>query len=310
MAGKTSIDTKHPAAVSIHDYLDRTGAVDGRKLLDEFFGAPYGWSKDTTRYIIAALLIGGEIKLRVAGADVTVAADAASEGLKNNNNFNKVGVSLRGDSRPSPEALMRASDRLLDLTGESVVPVEGDIAKAVTKHFPIFQREYAALATKLKSLNLAGVDRAETIQDSIAEILPGDASESTAWLGGVACPLYDDLLWARNVQKAFRNGIDTIIAEIQTHSDEIAALPDFGVTGKLLADTARARSEAQNFISRDDFYAVIPDLQNRLQTLQIAVENTVETLKTEQAALLQTESNSATKFPRVESYWPGRSESA
>ena len=289
VGGRTSIDTKHAAAISIHDYLDRTGTVDGRKLLDDFFGAPYGWSKDTTRYIVAALLIGGEIKLRVAGADVTVNGEVAIEALKNNNNFNKAGVSLR-DSRPSPEALMRASDRLLDLTGDAVVPVEGDIAKAVIKHFPTFQRDYAALAAKLENLDLSGVDRAETIQDSIAEILRGDASDATTWLGGEQSPLYDDLLWARSVHKAFKNGIDTVIADLQTHCDEVAGLPDFGVTGKLLADTAQARSEAEDFIRRDDFYTVVPDLQNRLKTLQIAVENTVETLKTEQAALLQTES--------------------
>ena len=70
------------------------------------------------------LLIGGEIKLRVAGADVTVNGEVAIEALKNNNSFNKAGVSLR-DSRPSPEALMRASDRLLDLTGDVVVPGRG-----------------------------------------------------------------------------------------------------------------------------------------------------------------------------------------
>ena len=147
----------------------------------------------------------------------------------------------------------------------SSCPVEGDIAKAVIKHFPTFQRDYAALATKLENLDLAGVDRAETIQDSITEILRGDASDATTWLGGEQSPLYDDLLWARSVQKAFKNGIDTVIADLQTHCDEIAALPDFGVTGKLLADTAQARSEAEDFIRRDDFYAVMPDLQNRLK---------------------------------------------
>jgi hypothetical protein len=296
VAGTTSIDRTHPAAVSLHDYLDRTGTVDGRKLLDDFFGPPYGWSKDTTRYIVAAMLRASEIKLRVGGTDVTVAEETAIEALKNNNSFNKVGVSLR-DSRPSPEALMRASDRLLDLTGDAVVPVEGDIAKAVIKQFPSLQRDYAALATKLENLDLAGVDRAETIQDSITEILRGDASDATTWLGGEQCRLYDDLLWARSVQKAFKNGIDTVIADLQTHCDEIAALPDFGVTGKLLADTAQARSEADDFIHRDDFHAVMTDLQSRLQTLQIAVENTVETLKTEQATLLQTESTAIQTSP-------------
>jgi hypothetical protein len=289
VAGKTSIDTAHAAAVSLRDYLDRNGTVDGRKLLDDFFGAPYGWSKDTTRYIIAALLIGGEVKLRVGGADVLVGGDAAIEALKNNNSFNKAGVALR-DSRPSLEAMTRAIDRLLELTGDVVVPVEGDIAKAVTKHFPVFQRDYAALSTKLDNLDLAGVDRAESIQDSVTEILRGDASDATTWLGGEQCPLYDDLLWARSVHKAFKNGIDAIISDLKRHCDEIAALPDFGVTGKLLADTATSCVEAAEFISREDFHAVMPDLQNRLKSLQIAVENTVETLKTEQATLLQTES--------------------
>ena len=289
VSGRTSIDTKNAAAVPLHDYLDRTGTVDGRKLLDDFFGPPFGWSKDTTRYIVAALLIAGEIKLRVAGADVMVNGEVATEALKNNNNFNKIGVSLR-DTRPQPDTLMRASDRLLDLTGEAVVPVEGDISKAVIKHFPIFQREYAALASKLENLHLAGVNRAETIQDSITEILRGDASDATTWLGGENCPLFDDLLWARSVQKAFKNGIDTIINELQTHCDEIAAFPDFGVTGKLLADTAEVRDEAEKFIHRDDFHSVMPELQNRLKSLQVAVENAVETLKTEQSTLLKTES--------------------
>jgi hypothetical protein len=289
VGGKTSIDTKHAAAISLHDYLDRMGTVDGRKLLDDFFGPPYGWSKDTTRYIVAALLIGGELKLRVAGADVTVNGEVAIEALKNNNNFGKVGVSLR-DSRPSPDALLRASDRLVDLTGDAIVPVEGDIAKAVIKHFPTFQRDYAALPAKLENLDLAGVDRAEAIQNSITEILRGDASDATTWLGGELCPLYHDLLWAQSVQKAFNNGIDTVIADLQKHCDEIAALPDFGVTGKLLADTLQARGDADLIIHRDDFHAFMTDLQSRLQTVQIAVEKTVEMLKSEQVMLLKTES--------------------
>ena len=296
VSGKTSVDTKHPAAVSLHDYLDRNGTVDGRKLLDDFFGAPCGWSKDTTRYVVAALLIGGEIKLRVAGADVTVNGDVAIEALKNNNSFNKVGVALR-DSRPSAEALMRASDRLLDLTGESFVPVEGDIAKGVIKHFPVFQRDYAALATRLENLDLPGADRAETIQDSITEILRGDASDATTWLGGEQSPLYEDLLWARSVHRAFKNGIDTVIADLQTHSDEIAGLPDFGVTGKLLADTSQTRTEADDFVRRTDFYSLMPDLQNRLQALQIAVEKAVTTLNEEQTALLQSEATAIQSLP-------------
>ena len=124
VGGKTSIDTKHAAAVSLHDYLDRTGTVDGRKLLDDFFGAPYGWSKDTTRYIVAALLIGGEIKLRVAGADVTGEWRGRHRGAEEQQQLQQ---SRR--FAPRQPAIARGADarfdRLLELTGDAVVPCRG-----------------------------------------------------------------------------------------------------------------------------------------------------------------------------------------
>ena len=50
--------------------------LDGKKLLDVFSGPPFGWSPDTVRYMIAALLIAGEVKLKVSGREVTVAGQA------------------------------------------------------------------------------------------------------------------------------------------------------------------------------------------------------------------------------------------
>jgi hypothetical protein len=235
-AGKATVDTGHRALVSIKDYLDKHGQVDGRKLLDDFYAAPCGWSKDTTRYLVSAALVAGEVKLRIAGADVTVRGDVATEALRNNNSFNKIGVSLR-DSKPSPDAMLRASERLLTLTGENLMPLEAEISKAVTKHFPEFQRDYAPLAHQLKACGLNGIDRAEAIQNDIGEMLKGDASDATSWLGGEVCPLFNDLQWARNVKKAFDDGIDTVIEALRRHLAEIAALPAVGVPGQLAANT-------------------------------------------------------------------------
>lgn len=236
-AGKASVDTGcYCALVSLRDYLEKHGQVEGRKVLDDFFAAPYGWSKDTTRYLIAALLIAGDVKLRIAGADVTVRGDAATEALKNNNSFNKVGVSVR-DSRPSLEAKSRAAEHLLSLTGDKPLPLEDDISKAVIKCFPQLQRNYAALATQLRNLDVPGVYCAEGIQDGITEILRGDASDATSWLGGETCPLADDLEWARRVKKALDNGIDSVVEDLRTWMADITAMPDVGIPGKLIAET-------------------------------------------------------------------------
>jgi hypothetical protein len=283
--GKATVDSGHRALVSIKDYLEKHGQVDGRKVLDDFFAAPYGWSKDTTRYLCAALLIAGDIKLRIAGVDVTVRGDAATEALKNNNSFNKIGVALR-DSRPSPEAKARAAERLLNLTGDTVLPLEDDISKAVIKCFPKLQRDYAALTTQLKALNLPGVERAENIQDSITEILRGDASDATSWLGGETCPLYDDLEWARKVKKSLDNGIDTVIEQLRICMSEIEGMPGVGIPGKLAADTSQLRDEAKEFLRRDEFYEYMPDLKSRLTGLETALKSAAQGLSIELDARL------------------------
>ena len=61
--------------------------MEGGKLLDDFYAPEFGWSKDTTRYLLAALFAAGVIKLRIGGADVTVRGDSAVEVLRNNNSF-------------------------------------------------------------------------------------------------------------------------------------------------------------------------------------------------------------------------------
>ena len=106
--GQPSIRTDHKALISICDYIDRSGTVEGKRLLEHFGSAPFGWSTDTLRYLIAALLVAGEVKLKVSGREVTVNGQHAIDALKTNNSFKSVGVALRHD-RVSTEVLAEAA---------------------------------------------------------------------------------------------------------------------------------------------------------------------------------------------------------
>jgi len=108
ISGTPQIKTDHKALVSIRDYIDRNGAVEGKRMLDHFTDAPFGWSQDTLRYLIASLLVAGEIKLKVSGREVTVNGQQAIEALRTNNSFKTIGISLR-EGRPSMEVLARAA---------------------------------------------------------------------------------------------------------------------------------------------------------------------------------------------------------
>ena len=282
------IDTSHKAIISIKDYLENQGQVDGRRLMADFYRAPYGWSKDTTRYITAAMLVGAVIKLRASGEDITVRGEVAVNSLRNTNSFNKIGISLR-DSPPPLEALGRARERLLELTGEDALPLEEEISKCVMKHFPDFQRDYAPLAIQLQNLELKGVDRAQSVQDNLAEILKGDASDAANRLGGENCPLFDDLCWAKDVKKSFDNGISEKIKSAKTLLTEIPDLPDIGVPGELIADTENIRDELSKYIERDDFYKSQTQIQQRISDIESKISAKASLFNDEQKNELKSE---------------------
>lgn len=269
-SGPNVIDATHKAVISIREYLENHGQVEGRKLLDDFYAPRYGWSKDTTRYIVAAMLTAGIVKLRVSGEDITVRGDTAIASIKNTQSFNKIGIALR-DAPVDLSMLSKARDRLLSLTGQDILPLEEEISKCVMRHFPDFQHDYASLAIQLKNLGLQGVEKAQEMQDSLAEILKGDASDAATRLGGVECPLCDDLVWARKVQKAFNNGIDQIVAKGQGLLSSIPGLPLISEVEGLLSDTQELRHDLAEYIGREDFYDYMPDMQNRISGIETKV---------------------------------------
>ena len=87
LGGSPKVRTAHKGLVSIRDYIERNGAVEGKQLLETFSDHPFGWSQDTLRYMVAALLLAAEIKLKVAGREVTVNGQQAIDALKTNNSF-------------------------------------------------------------------------------------------------------------------------------------------------------------------------------------------------------------------------------
>ncbi|RRJ96051.1 BREX system P-loop protein BrxC [Opitutaceae bacterium TAV4] len=300
-AGQKKINADHPALVAIQDYLTKHGQVEGGKLLDDFYAPEFGWSKDTTRYLLAAMLVAGVIKLRIGGTDITVRGESAMEALRNNNAFKKAGVALR-NSTLTPEAKLRAVQRVLEITGEQVMPLEQDISDAVQKHFPELQRSYAPLESQLKSSGLPGVQRAADLQVSLSEILKGDASDATPRLGAEPCPLVDDLLWARDVLNVFNNGIDQTVGQLRRHLAEIAALPAAGAAGDLITKTVDLRSDAEGLLARDGFFTQVPALQTVLKQLQVAVAEGCKAIASEQAALLDHEVRaieSSLSWPRL-----------
>jgi len=250
--GNPVIDVNHPALAetlrALQKRLDESGGgrLQGNVLQDFFAGPPYGWSKDATRYLFAALLVAGEIELHTASGPVRISGPMAQEALKSTVAFNRVGVSRR-DSRPSPEALDRAATRLQEMFGVDVLPLEDRISGAVRAHIPGLMEKIGSLPDRVRLLGLPGEARARRLLETCADLLKQDAAGATALLGGVECSVPADAAWARAITDALSSGGETEVRgarELDTSLEELAAMFPVMGSGIMAPESAATIREA------------------------------------------------------------------
>jgi len=284
--GRPQIKVSHKAIISLIDYLRLSGQVDGRRLLDHFAAPPFGWSKDTIRYLLTAAFLGGEIKLRIAGKDHQVKSDESIEAFASNRAFGSVGVSLR-EVPVDPEELVRASDRLRNLTGDDVLLLEDVIAATAKRQLPQFQAAFGPLAVELRSLELPQehIDKLENLASDLAEILGGDGSDAVKRLGGQESSLYESLLWARNLKKALDNGLRKTLSHITRIRAEFVALPDSGLPAKLKESAGDSLESISEILHRDCFFDETSVLATASADIDQLVSETVTELAKQQDVL-------------------------
>lgn len=281
ISGTPRIQSSNKALTSIRDYLERFGSLEGKRLSEHFSDAPFGWSPDTLRYLIAALLVNGEIKLNISGREIKVNGQQAIEAIRTNNSFKNVGVSLR-DEQLDPAELARAAQRLTELTGESVIPLEQEISKVSAKNFPKFQQQYGPLEEKLKNLGLPGVETMNELNRALALILETDASDVPQRLGSPDSTLYINLKWAAEARLALENGLEKTIQALREHWKEILALPDSGTPGQLKSDVEETLQSIADRLGQENFFAHTADLNSALTQIKTLVRGAAQKMMEEQ----------------------------
>ncbi|WP_028784627.1 BREX system P-loop protein BrxC [Thalassobacillus devorans] len=293
--GKPTIKTEHKALISIRDYLQYNGVVEGKRVIDNFSDIPFGWSQDTIRYLIASLFLAGEIKLNVSGRDISVVGQQAIDALKTNNKFKDVNVSLR-EERPSNDILVRASQRLTNLIGDTVFPLEDEISKVAVKYLSRLQLDIATLHGKLSSMSLPGEGKIHEINMEIAMILSNDGSDATYKFGAEESILFTNINWALEVKHSLNKELEETIRRLNKHKSEIEGFPMFGVPEKLYEEVKDDLEKVNQYLNMESFYRFIPDLNSALTDLKVATRDAVVEMLNKQKNNIQKQKEELTKI--------------
>lgn len=266
--GATRVDSSAPVLAEVlRVFLAKSGEsgsgrLQGSYLQDIFSTPPYGWTKDTVRYLFAALLRAGDIEFHVPGAEgaVRTAGPKAIEGVKSTVAFNRIGISPR-DAKLPPEALDRAARRLETLFGDEVLPLEDHISRSVRRNIPDLLEQLGTLPDRLRLLELSGEERVRKLLADAADLLKGDASGAGAVLGGVKCNLPDEITWAKAVFEALENGAEEDVRRARSVLSSATALEQLFPGSTIAILESDDKVTAEEILSSERFYEQIPDLR-------------------------------------------------
>lgn len=276
------IDLNHAAIAetlrAFQEKVDQlgTGRIQGSALQESFSSSPYGWTKDATRYLFAALFVAGEVELHTPEGVIKTAGPAALEAFKSTLTFNRVGVSRR-NGRPTLEALDRAATNLQSMFGIEVLQLEDHISRAVRAQIPGLIEKVASLPVRLRLLGLTGETRALRLLETATDLLKQDASGATALLGGTDCSLPADVKWAKAVTDALSAGAEAEINKARTLQISLIELrelfPSIGTTLISSSDEAAIREA----LGSENCHEHVP-------ALRAAIRSTVDRVKAAYAA--------------------------
>ena len=186
-----------------------------------------------------------------------------------------MGVSRR-DTRIPLETLERASNRLQEIFGVEVLPIEDNISRTARERVPGLVDSIASLPDRLRLLSLPGGERAANLLATCGDLIRQDAGGAASILGSPAGTIVADARWARDVTTALNNGAEVELSQARTLDRELKDIVSlFPVAGSDIAgeqDTTTIRET----LSSEEFHT-------RLTALRTAVRNIIEGIRTRYA---------------------------
>lgn len=174
-----SIDSSNNALRELNEYIG-TKDPDGSRLLSYFESAPYGWAKDTTRYLVALLLKDGKIVVRSGAQTFKMLTDKAAEAMKTNVLFGHVSLSRNTDRQLNNQEKLLARNRIKELFNPTSIALTPDsIAKAAYRSIADgFKEDAVALNNDFKEVGMAGVDIVGKAVDYSERIIKSEGADA------------------------------------------------------------------------------------------------------------------------------------
>lgn len=261
-----TINTSADALRDLYDYIS-ANEPEGVRLLNDFESSPYGWAKDTTRYLVALLLKDNKIVLRAGAQSYKMLTDKAADAMKTNSTFNSIGLSRNNEKQLTPAERLKAKKELTELFNPGNITLTVDsIAKAAFRAMTAgkFKDTAESLSLSYNTVKLAGQDTVKKAIDYANQIIQSEGMDAPVLFAQV-----DECVNSmRYVLQVSKSGVmDTILKINRRFKDinDLTKLPQLDVFFKEVNDLNEVYNSLLNEKNCYDHKSEYSDIASKLE---------------------------------------------
>ena len=282
-----TINANHVALAEIKEYVAFRNEVTGQDLMAYFERDPYGWSKDTCRYLVALMLKASTVQLRVAGKDITVFGQSAVDAMQTNNSFNRISLSLNTEGALSIQELLKAAQNLTVLfNSPRISPVKDQIATEALKKVTHYSQRYAKLLPDFEHFHYAGLPIVQKAMNYTKRIIESEGGEA-AFLLGKDPECFKAFKYVMDVYKKNNEaGMIDQLKHVYRVITETATLPEIPMTEEFRKNVNNVNQLYNQYIATVDIHEIAPNIKDLRDQLDSYVESACVNFLTESNATI------------------------
>ena len=236
-----------PAVDYVLDQIGRQDETQGHMLLEHFTRAPYGWSKEVTLYILAALLAVGLIELNISGRTHSTVDAAVEEAFASPKNFKSVGVRIRQDQFSDDDLLL--CHKFLTEHGVSGLRIrETDLWNAAYKFVVEKSSKVDQLDTLLTSYQLAGTKQLRQLKGELEHLKDANLSAFLSSINDDKKLFETGIAWLEELEKVRSAGLFETIGEVHKCHQAIEVYP-----AKFTSDLLQSYENLKKIFATESF---------------------------------------------------------
>jgi hypothetical protein len=168
--GQWVIDTNRPALQAVLNRSQvKSAGWSGKELADHFGAAPYGWTLDAVRFLVAALQVAGNLKATHNAQSFVGTANPQVRPLFTNNSTFRATLFVAHAGKLKPEDVMQASQLFQKFAGKTVAGVQpGPLAREIRVVAVGVNAELNSASRALAPLQLPGIEALEQASEQVS----------------------------------------------------------------------------------------------------------------------------------------------